>query len=216
MFSDLGQQLRSPTLQKPVDHRATTLLRRLAYGLHLLVWHPYAIHGSKPNVSKNPRRILINGYAYPGATQRRFCWTLNPPRMISPRLSTSVAISRNERSRVIRYLRTPGARLPVEEQAIPFPNNYMYLHTVVLKVTLNPSFRISIYGNWDSAQNVKCMPPFSRRGYRACIVRRDPKEGSNRLRASTTAFSLAGSRLNVGKFCAIVMLKVGSLYSAKR
>ena len=38
----------------------------------LLVWHPYAIHGSKPNVSKNPRRILINGYAYPGATQRRY------------------------------------------------------------------------------------------------------------------------------------------------
>ena len=38
----------------------------------LLLWHPFAIHGSNPNTSQQPRRILINGYAYPGATQRRY------------------------------------------------------------------------------------------------------------------------------------------------
>ena len=38
----------------------------------LLLWHPYTIHGSKPNVSSQPRRILINGFSYPGATKRRY------------------------------------------------------------------------------------------------------------------------------------------------
>ena len=38
----------------------------------LLLWHPYTIHGSKPNVSSRPRRILINGFSYPGATTRRY------------------------------------------------------------------------------------------------------------------------------------------------
>ena len=38
----------------------------------LLLWHPYTIHGSKPNTSKQARRILINGYAYPGATRRTY------------------------------------------------------------------------------------------------------------------------------------------------
>ena len=38
----------------------------------LLLWHPYTIHGSKPNTSKQVRRILINGYAYPGATRRTY------------------------------------------------------------------------------------------------------------------------------------------------
>jgi ectoine hydroxylase-related dioxygenase (phytanoyl-CoA dioxygenase family) len=31
---------------------------------------PYTVHGSKPNRSKQARRIFINGYAYPGANRR--------------------------------------------------------------------------------------------------------------------------------------------------
>lgn len=36
----------------------------------VLVFGPYAIHGSLPNVSSKPRRVLINGYAAPGANKR--------------------------------------------------------------------------------------------------------------------------------------------------
>jgi ectoine hydroxylase-related dioxygenase (phytanoyl-CoA dioxygenase family) len=36
----------------------------------VLFFGPYAIHGSTPNESDVPRRVLINGYAYPGANGR--------------------------------------------------------------------------------------------------------------------------------------------------
>ncbi len=36
----------------------------------VLFFGPYAVHGSKPNVSNMPRRVLINGYAAPGANKR--------------------------------------------------------------------------------------------------------------------------------------------------
>lgn len=36
----------------------------------VLFFGPYAIHGSTPNESEVPRRVLINGYAYPGANGR--------------------------------------------------------------------------------------------------------------------------------------------------
>jgi ectoine hydroxylase-related dioxygenase (phytanoyl-CoA dioxygenase family) len=36
----------------------------------VLVFGPYAVHGSNPNVSSRPRRVLINGYAAPGANGR--------------------------------------------------------------------------------------------------------------------------------------------------
>jgi ectoine hydroxylase-related dioxygenase (phytanoyl-CoA dioxygenase family) len=36
----------------------------------VLFFGPYAIHGSTPNESAVPRRVLINGYAYPGANGR--------------------------------------------------------------------------------------------------------------------------------------------------
>ncbi|MBP9708844.1 MAG: phytanoyl-CoA dioxygenase family protein [Oligoflexales bacterium] len=36
----------------------------------LLMFGPYFIHGSGENNSTKPRRILINGYAYPGANRR--------------------------------------------------------------------------------------------------------------------------------------------------
>jgi ectoine hydroxylase-related dioxygenase (phytanoyl-CoA dioxygenase family) len=33
---------------------------------------PYAIHGSEPNNSNGPRRVFINGFAYPGANKRQY------------------------------------------------------------------------------------------------------------------------------------------------
>lgn len=36
----------------------------------VLLFGPYAIHGSTPNQSDKPRRVLINGYAAPGANGR--------------------------------------------------------------------------------------------------------------------------------------------------
>ena len=36
----------------------------------VLFFGPYAVHGSMPNVSSKPRRVLINGYAAPGANKR--------------------------------------------------------------------------------------------------------------------------------------------------
>lgn len=35
-------------------------------------FHPYSIHGSQPNYSKGPRRVFINGFAYPGANQKKY------------------------------------------------------------------------------------------------------------------------------------------------
>ena len=36
----------------------------------VIFFGPYAVHGSTPNTSAAPRRVLINGYAYPGANGR--------------------------------------------------------------------------------------------------------------------------------------------------
>lgn len=38
----------------------------------VLFFGPYAVHGSTPNVSNMPRRVLINGYAAPGANSRYY------------------------------------------------------------------------------------------------------------------------------------------------
>jgi len=38
----------------------------------VLLFGPYAVHGSLPNRSDTPRRVLINGYAYPGANGRQY------------------------------------------------------------------------------------------------------------------------------------------------
>ena len=38
----------------------------------VLFFGPYAVHGSTPNQSAKPRRVLINGYAAPGANQRYY------------------------------------------------------------------------------------------------------------------------------------------------
>jgi ectoine hydroxylase-related dioxygenase (phytanoyl-CoA dioxygenase family) len=36
----------------------------------VLVFGPYVIHGSEPNLSHRPRRVLLNGFAFPGANSR--------------------------------------------------------------------------------------------------------------------------------------------------
>jgi hypothetical protein len=36
----------------------------------VLVFGPFTVHRSLPNRSRTPRRIFINGYAYPGANAR--------------------------------------------------------------------------------------------------------------------------------------------------
>ena len=36
------------------------------------LFNPYIIHGSEPNRSQKPRRVFINGYAYPGANSRTY------------------------------------------------------------------------------------------------------------------------------------------------
>lgn len=35
-------------------------------------FHPYSIHGSQPNNSNGPRRVFINGFAYPGANRKKY------------------------------------------------------------------------------------------------------------------------------------------------
>lgn len=35
----------------------------------VLFMHPYVVHGSKPNKSNHTRRLLINGFSYPGANK---------------------------------------------------------------------------------------------------------------------------------------------------
>jgi len=55
-----GQLRIDPSRAVPVTGRAGDVL----------VFGPYAIHGSLPNVSDKPRRVLINGYAAPGANKR--------------------------------------------------------------------------------------------------------------------------------------------------
>ncbi len=38
----------------------------------VLMFGPYTVHRSTPNLSDAPRRIFLNGYAYPGANSRRY------------------------------------------------------------------------------------------------------------------------------------------------
>jgi ectoine hydroxylase-related dioxygenase (phytanoyl-CoA dioxygenase family) len=38
----------------------------------LALFGPYTIHSSSVNLSNSPRRVLINGYAYPGANSRHY------------------------------------------------------------------------------------------------------------------------------------------------
>jgi ectoine hydroxylase-related dioxygenase (phytanoyl-CoA dioxygenase family) len=49
------------------ESRAVTVTGRAG---DVLIFGPHAVHGSLPNTSTSPRRVLINGYAAPGANAR--------------------------------------------------------------------------------------------------------------------------------------------------
>lgn len=54
----------------PVDRtRASAVTGRAG---DVLFFGPYAVHGSTPNLSSQPRRVLIDGYAAPGANGRYY------------------------------------------------------------------------------------------------------------------------------------------------
>lgn len=38
----------------------------------IALFHPYVVHASTKNISTTPRRVLINGYAYPGANHKTY------------------------------------------------------------------------------------------------------------------------------------------------
>lgn len=38
----------------------------------MVLFHPYVIHASTRNTSSTPRRVLINGYSYPGANKKKY------------------------------------------------------------------------------------------------------------------------------------------------
>ena len=57
----------SSPLDAVFDGKALPLLMEPGSVLFL---GPYTVHGSKPNLSKNARRVFINGYAFPGANRR--------------------------------------------------------------------------------------------------------------------------------------------------
>lgn len=38
----------------------------------MVLFHPYVIHASTKNISSTPRRVLINGYSYPGANHKKY------------------------------------------------------------------------------------------------------------------------------------------------
>ncbi len=51
----------------------------------VLFFGPYAVHGSTPNQSNKPRRVLINGYAAPGANKRVYPRPRRVPRAAGSR-----------------------------------------------------------------------------------------------------------------------------------
>lgn len=65
---DYNTPMAAGTRSLPFDEsRAVTVTGEAG---SVLFFGPYAIHGSAPNESTRSRRILINGYAYPGANGR--------------------------------------------------------------------------------------------------------------------------------------------------
>ncbi len=65
---DVGEKRHLP--QGVVDETSAVAPTLSAGGV--LAFGPYTIHGSLPNRSTKPRRVLINGYAFPGANSRDY------------------------------------------------------------------------------------------------------------------------------------------------
>lgn len=65
---DYSGPVRAPGTTLPIDiSKAVTITGSAG---DVLLFGPYAVHGSMPNTSSTPRRVLINGYAAPGANGR--------------------------------------------------------------------------------------------------------------------------------------------------
>lgn len=79
---DYGTPMSSRATEAQFDEsRAVTITGEAG---SVLFFGPYAIHGSAANESSVPRRVLINGYAFPGANGRAYpgegsCRTLRHP-----------------------------------------------------------------------------------------------------------------------------------------
>ncbi len=61
------EEAREKLIQQFMDMQ-TSFLLQLSPG-DVVFMHPHLVHGSKSNISSNPRRILINGFSYPGANK---------------------------------------------------------------------------------------------------------------------------------------------------
>jgi ectoine hydroxylase-related dioxygenase (phytanoyl-CoA dioxygenase family) len=59
-----------PTGEIPADLDASAAVTATMRAGSVLVFGPYTVHRSLPNRSSVPRRVFINGYAYPGANAR--------------------------------------------------------------------------------------------------------------------------------------------------
>ncbi|MBS2011748.1 MAG: phytanoyl-CoA dioxygenase family protein [Deltaproteobacteria bacterium] len=67
VLDDAGRLVKAEGVQAVDPRRAIPVTGRAG---DVLLFGPYAVHGSTPNVSAKPRRVLINGYAAPGANKR--------------------------------------------------------------------------------------------------------------------------------------------------
>jgi len=65
---DYGAPMRSADVAAAIDETAAVTITGTAGSV--LLFGPYAVHGSTCNESDTPRRVVINGYAYPGANGR--------------------------------------------------------------------------------------------------------------------------------------------------
>jgi len=66
-LDDAGRLLKEGGSVRVDASRAVSITGRAG---DVLLFGPYAVHGSTPNQSTKPRRVLINGYAAPGANKR--------------------------------------------------------------------------------------------------------------------------------------------------
>jgi len=67
-LSDRSYDYSEPMGAKDTEHPEAQVIEG-APG-DVLFFGPYAVHGSSPNRGTTPRRVLINGYAFPGANGR--------------------------------------------------------------------------------------------------------------------------------------------------
>lgn len=68
----LGHLALSPEGSLPPGIEASSAIAATMRAGSVLCFGPYTIHRSLPNRSSTPRRVLINGFAYPGANARMY------------------------------------------------------------------------------------------------------------------------------------------------